>query len=137
MLHGLAGEGDALVGIAVIGRPVARALQDGLTMEVTCLCTDGEANGCSMLYGAARRAAVAKGYRRGLTYILASETGASRRAAGLAFPLARPRPQLGHAIAPADRQAPDRGQARLRLGRLACRRMIIDTLNPRYRSARA
>ena len=49
MLHGLAGEGDALVGIAVIGRPVARALQDGLTMEVTCLRTDGEANGCSML----------------------------------------------------------------------------------------
>ena len=56
-LHGLAGEGGALVGIAVVGRPVARALQDGLTMEVTRLCTDGEPNGCSMLYGAARRAA--------------------------------------------------------------------------------
>jgi hypothetical protein len=81
-LHGLAGDGGALSGIAVVGRPVARALQDGLTMEVTRLCTDGEPNGCSMLYGAARRAAIAKGYRRGLTYILASETGASLRAAG-------------------------------------------------------
>lgn len=54
-------------------------------MEVTRLCTDGEPNGCSMLYGAARRAAIAKGYRRGLTYILASETGASLRAAGWRF----------------------------------------------------
>ncbi|VXC82011.1 hypothetical protein SPHINGOT1_20174 [Sphingomonas sp. T1] len=81
----MAGEDGALVGIAVVGRPVARALQDVLTMEVTRLCTDGEANGCSMLYGAARRAAVAKGYRRGLTYILASETGASLRAAGWRF----------------------------------------------------
>lgn len=33
----------------------------------------------------ARRAAIAKGYRRGLTYILASETGASLRAAGWRF----------------------------------------------------
>ncbi len=41
-LHGLAGKGGELVGIAVVGRPVARALQDGLTMEVTRLCTDGE-----------------------------------------------------------------------------------------------
>ena len=84
-LHGLAGEGGALVGIAVVGRPGARALQDGLTMEVARLCTDGEQNGCSMPYGAARRAAIAKGHRRGLTYILASETGASLRAAGWRF----------------------------------------------------
>ena len=84
-LHGLAGEGGALVGIAVVGRPGARVLQDGLTREVTRLCTDGKPNGCSMLYGAARRAAITKGYRRGLTYILTSETGASLRAAGWRF----------------------------------------------------
>jgi hypothetical protein len=70
-LHGLAGEGGALVGIAVAGRPGARALQDGVTMEVARLCTDGEPNGCSMLYGAARRAAIAKVYRLGLAVPLA------------------------------------------------------------------
>jgi hypothetical protein len=70
-LHGLAGEGGALVGIAVVSRPGARALQDGLTMEVARLCSDGKLNGCSMLYGAARRAGVAKGYRRGLAVPLA------------------------------------------------------------------
>lgn len=71
-----------LRGVAVSGRPVARGLDDGLTVEVTRLCTDGSPNACSMLYGAARRAAIAKGFRRGLTYILASENGASLRAAG-------------------------------------------------------
>lgn len=80
-LHGL-GVGGRLVGVAVVGRPVARALHDGFTMEVTRLCTDGSANACSMLYGAARRAAIAKGYRRGLTYILARESGASLKASG-------------------------------------------------------
>jgi hypothetical protein len=71
-----------LRGVAVSGRPVARALDDGLTVEVTRLCTDGTPNACSMLYAAARRAAQSKGYRRGLTYILASEDGSSVRAAG-------------------------------------------------------
>jgi len=71
-----------IVGVAVVGRPVARALDDGLTVEVTRLCTDGAPNACSMLYSATKRAAEAKGYRRGLTYILASESGASLRAAG-------------------------------------------------------
>jgi hypothetical protein len=60
-------------------------LDDGLTAEVTRLCTDGTPNACSMLYGAARRAAQAKGFRRGLTYILASEDGASLRASGWAY----------------------------------------------------
>lgn len=71
-----------LVGVAVSGRPVSKALDDGLTVEVTRMCTDGTPNACSMLYGAARRVAEAKGFRRGLTYILSSENGASLRAAG-------------------------------------------------------
>lgn len=75
------GDGN-VVGVAVSGRPVARALDDGLTVEVTRLCTDGSPNACSILYAAARRAAEAKGFRRGLTYILASETGASLKASG-------------------------------------------------------
>lgn len=75
-------EDGCLVGVAVSGRPVARALDDGLTAEVTRLCTLGVANACSMLYASSRRVAVEKGYRRGLTYILASESGDSLRASG-------------------------------------------------------
>ncbi len=81
-LHGCHNDDGCLAGVAVVGRPVARPLDDGLTMEVTRLATTGSPNACSMLYGAARRAAIAKGYRRGLTYILSSEDGASLRAAG-------------------------------------------------------
>lgn len=80
--HAVHDDAGQLVGVAVVGRPVARALDDGLTCEVTRLCTDGEPNACSMLYAASKRAAEAKGYRRGLTYILASEAGGSLRAAG-------------------------------------------------------
>lgn len=69
-------------GIATIGRPVARHLDDGLTCEVTRCCTDGVKNGCSMLYGAAWRAAKAMGYTKIITYTLDSEIGASLRAVG-------------------------------------------------------
>ena len=62
-----------LAGVAVVGRPVARALDDGLTVEVTRCCTAGHPNACSMLYAASERVARAKGYRRGLTYLLGSE----------------------------------------------------------------
>lgn len=55
---------------------------DGATLEVTRLCTDGAKNACSFLYSAAVRAVFALGYRRVGTYILASETGVSLRAAG-------------------------------------------------------
>jgi len=74
--------GDAIVGVAIVGRPVARALDDGLTLEVTRVATDGTKNAASALYGACRRATFALGYRRLVTYTLASENGASLRAAG-------------------------------------------------------
>lgn len=74
--------GDILVGVAIIGRPVSRMRDDGATLEVTRLCTDGTRNACSFLYGAAARAAFALGYRRVGTYILASESGASLKASG-------------------------------------------------------
>lgn len=74
--------GDRLCGVVIVGRPVARARQDGLTAEVTRLCTDGTRNACSFLYGRAAKAAHALGYRRIGTYTLASEGGASLRAAG-------------------------------------------------------
>ena len=57
-------------------------LDDGRTAEVTRLCTDGIANGCSFLYGAAARVAKTMGYSKIITYILESEDGASLRASG-------------------------------------------------------
>jgi hypothetical protein len=74
--------GLLLVGVVIVGRPVARMRDDGLTLEVTRLCTDGSRNVCSFLYGAAARAAFALGYNRIGTYILASETGTSLKATG-------------------------------------------------------
>jgi len=71
-------------GVAIVGRPVARGLQDGWTAEVTRVATDGTRNACSMLYGAAWRAARALGYRRLVTYTLAEEPGTSLRASGWA-----------------------------------------------------
>lgn len=73
---------NTIRGVAIVGRPVARALQDGLTLEVTRLATDGCPNACSALYGATWRACKALGYRRLGTYILASEPGTSLKAAG-------------------------------------------------------
>ena len=75
-------EGEAVRGVAIIGRPVARMLQDGWTAEVTRLCTLGDKNACSMLYAASWRAARALGYRRLITYTLQREGGASLRASG-------------------------------------------------------
>lgn len=74
--------GDNIVGVAIIGRPVSRHRDDGLTAEVTRLCTDGTKNACSFLYGAAARASFALGFKRIGTYILASENGASLKASG-------------------------------------------------------
>ena len=75
-------DGEKIVGIVVVGRPVARMLQDGWTAEVTRLCTDGTPHVASKLYAAAWRACRAMGYRRLITYILDSEPGTSLVAAG-------------------------------------------------------
>jgi hypothetical protein len=71
-----------IVGVVIVGRPVSRIRDDGVTAEVTRLCTDGTRNACSFLYGAAARAAFALGFKRIGTYILASEPGTSLTAAG-------------------------------------------------------
>jgi hypothetical protein len=75
-------DGEKIVGVVMVGRPVSRHLDDGWTLEVTRCCTDGTKNACSMLYGAAWRAAKALGYKRMVTYTLASESGSSLKAAG-------------------------------------------------------
>ena len=71
-----------IVGVAVVGRPVSRMLDDGLTLEVYRVATDGTKDACSALYGACRRACFALGYRKLITYILQSEPGTSLKAAG-------------------------------------------------------
>lgn len=71
-----------LHGVAITGRPKARMLQDGRTVEVTRVATDGTRNACSMLYAAACREARRRGYGRVVTYTLATETGASVKASG-------------------------------------------------------
>jgi hypothetical protein len=78
-------DGERLIGVVTVGRPVARRLDDGLTAEVTRLCTDGTRNACSKLYSAAWRACAAMGYRRLITYILESEPGTSLVATGFRF----------------------------------------------------
>jgi len=80
---GVANDAGELVGVATVGRPVARQLDDGRTVEVTRTCTVGYRNANSMLYGAAWRAARALGYHRLITYTQQGEPGASLRAAGL------------------------------------------------------
>jgi len=71
------------IGVACAARPAARLLQDGVTCEVSRVAVlEGERNACSFAYGALRRAAVALGYRRIVTYTLADEPGVSLRAAG-------------------------------------------------------
>lgn len=75
-------DNGALVGVAICGRPVARRLDDGYTLEVNRLCTDGTPNACSILYAAAYRAARAMGYNKVITYILDTENGTSLKAAG-------------------------------------------------------
>ena len=79
---GVADQDDVLRGVAIIGRPVARPFDDGLTLEVNRTATDGTANANSMLYGAAARAAFALGYHRLITYTQEGESGASLRGAG-------------------------------------------------------
>lgn len=82
-----------LVGVVIVGRPIARHRDDGNTLEVTRCTTDGTRNACSLLYGAAWRATKALGYRRLITYTRADEPGSSLRGAGWRVVAARPRAQ--------------------------------------------
>ncbi|TMR22055.1 hypothetical protein ETD86_12855 [Nonomuraea turkmeniaca] len=79
---GVAADG-VLVGVATVGRPVNRHLDDGTTLEVTRVAVlEGQRNACSMLYGATWRAARALGWKRLVTYTQQPEPGTSLHAAG-------------------------------------------------------
>lgn len=75
-------DGMKVVGVITVGRPVSRHLDKGWTLEVTRCCTDGTKNAASILYGTARKATFALGYKSLITYTLASEEGTSLKAAG-------------------------------------------------------
>lgn len=75
-------EAGVLVGVVQVGRPVNRHLDDGKTLEVLRLCTQGSRNVCSFLYSRAARVAKELGYKKIITYILEDETGASLKASG-------------------------------------------------------
>jgi hypothetical protein len=87
---GVASVDRVLRGVVMVGRPVARHLDDGLTLEVNRTATDGTPNANSALYGAAARAAFALGYTRLITYTQAGEQGASLRGAGWRVVAERP-----------------------------------------------
>lgn len=78
----VADQSSTVRGVCMVGRPVARGNDDGWTLEVTRLATDGAANACSSLYSAAWRVCRELGYRRLITYILSDEPGTSLKAAG-------------------------------------------------------
>ena len=87
---GAADEAGVLRAVAIIGRPVARGLDDGQTLEVNRVATDGSRNANSLLYGAAARAAFAIGYTRVITYTQVAESGSSLKGAGWKVIAARP-----------------------------------------------
>lgn len=73
-----------LWGIAIVGRPLARLLDNGMTAEVTRTCIKpGAPKNCnSLLYGRCWRIWQQMGGERMITYTLESESGSSLKGAG-------------------------------------------------------
>lgn len=110
-----ASDGEELVGVAVVGRPVARMLDDGVTAEVTRLCVNDTApkNTCSFLYGRCWRIWQQMGGKRMVTYTLQSESGASLRGAGWKL-TGETKPSDGWMNRPGREWQPIYGQAKFR-----------------------
>lgn len=80
---GLSNDDGDLIGVIMVGRPVARALDNGLCLEVNrCCVLPNNPNACSMLYGRAARIAKEMGYEKVVTYTLDIESGSSLKGAG-------------------------------------------------------
>lgn len=77
-----ASDGNNILGVIQVGRPVSRVLDNGKTLEVLRLCTQGDKDVCSFLYSRAARIAREMGYEKIITYILESESGISLKASG-------------------------------------------------------
>ena len=71
-----------LIGVAKCGRPVARALDNGTTLEVLRVCIKDPAprNACSYLYARCQKIWTAMGGEKIITYTLESEPGSSLKA---------------------------------------------------------
>ena len=78
-------DSDRMCGVAICGRPTARRSDNGETLEIYRNCTDGTPNACSKLYGACLRIAKDMGYKKVITYTLASENGASLKASNFTY----------------------------------------------------
>lgn len=76
---------DQLVGVEIVGRPVAQKTEQYVIAEVTRLCTDGTKNACSFLYALTARIAKEMGFDHIQTFILLTESGVSLKAAGWTF----------------------------------------------------
>lgn len=79
---GVADENGNLRGVAIVGRAVARHVDQNNVLEVSRLATDGTTNACSILYGTCARVAKEMGFSKIQTYILESEPGTSLKASG-------------------------------------------------------
>lgn len=88
--HCACADDELLVGVAIAGRPVAQAFDNGVTVEVNRTVTNGYKNANSMLYGAVARVAFALGFERVVTYTEEGESGASLRACGYRVVAERP-----------------------------------------------
>ncbi len=76
-------DGEKLIGIGQAGRPVARMLDDGKTIEIIRVCVlDGYKNACSMIYARLVKIAKLMGYEKIITYTLTKESGSSLKALG-------------------------------------------------------
>lgn len=94
------------VGVAIVGRPVARGCDSRKVIEVTRLCTDGTKNACSFLYSAAARASKELGYKKIQTYLLDSEDGTSLKAAGWEYEITTKGGEWKHSAGPRRKDQP-------------------------------
>lgn len=122
---GCVGADGAVVGVAIVGRPVARAVDFRTTVEVVRLATNGHPNACSFLYGACARAAAALGYAKIQTYILDTEPGTSLKASGWAAEATTDAKHWGNR---ANRRRDQPECAKVRYGKIL-------TLNPKAKEA--
>lgn len=113
-----ASHSDRLVGVAIVGRPVSRRLDDGVTAEITrcCVSEDAPKGACSFLYSRCWRAWAAMGGQRMVTYTLDTESGSSLRGAGFRVVGQSPawKPGTGWTTRPGREWQPVHGQGRLR-----------------------
>lgn len=86
--HNAVFNGPTLIGVAVVGNPVAPALMGRDILEVNRLCVRRDTppalgwNAASMLYGWCAREAERRGWKKIITYTRADEPGTSLVAAG-------------------------------------------------------